>query len=98
MREHWTPVKTGDEEYRRSEHHGSPSQLRETEGVAFCADAESADTVLAAWAADPSNPLPARLWSDAWLAATAEAAGLRRVSFDADFKHFALTRSLILPV
>ena len=66
--------------------------------MAFCADAESADTVLAAWAADPSNPLPARLWSDAWLAATAEAAGLRLVSFDADFKRFALRRSLILPV
>ena len=81
-----------------AEAHAIYRQLRDTERVAFCADAESADTVLAAWAADPSNPLPARLWSDAWLAATAEAAGLRLVSFDADFKRFALTRSLILPV
>ena len=79
------------------EAHAIYRQLRETDGVAFCADAESADAVLTAWAADPSNPLPARLWSDAWLAATAESAGLRLVSFDADFRRFPLTRCLILP-
>lgn len=79
-----------------AEAHAIYRKLRATEGVAFCADAESADTVLAAWAADPSHPLPARLWSDAWLASTAEAAGLRLVSFDADFKRFPLSRCLIL--
>ncbi len=77
--------------------HGIYRQLRDTEGVAFCADAESADAVLAAWAVDTSSPLPARLWPDAWLAATAESAGLRLVTFDADFRRFALSRCLILP-
>ena len=71
-------------------------RLRETEGVAFCTDTESADHLLAAWALDVATPLPARLWSDAWLAAVAESAGLRLVSFDTDFRRFALTRSLIL--
>ena len=79
-----------------AEAHAIYRQLRDTEGVAFCADAESADAILAEWAANPSTPLPARLWSDAWLAATAEAAGLRLVSFDADFRRFSLTRCLIL--
>ena len=79
-----------------AEAHAIYRQLRDTEGVAFCADAESADAILAEWATDPSKPLPARLWSDAWLAATAEAAGLRLVSFDADFRRFSLTRCLIL--
>ena len=79
-----------------AEAHAIYRQLRDTEGVAFCADAESADVILAEWAANPSTPLPARLWSDAWLAATAEAAGLRLVSFDADFRRFSLTRCLIL--
>ncbi|MEO6625292.1 MAG: TA system VapC family ribonuclease toxin [Burkholderiaceae bacterium] len=72
-------------------------RMRDTDGVAFCVDAESADMVLAAWSVGSANPLPARLWSDAWLAAVAESSGLRLVSFDADFKRFALTRRLILP-
>ncbi|MCY7308745.1 MAG: PIN domain-containing protein [Rhodoferax sp.] len=71
-------------------------QLRDTAGVAFCTDAESADSVLAEWTQGAANPLPARLWSDAWLAAVAESADLRLVSFDADFKRFGLTRCLIL--
>ena len=72
-------------------------RLRDTDGVAFCPDAESADTVLAAWTVGAASPVPARLWSDAWLAAVAESSGLRLVSFDTDFKRFALTRCLILP-
>ena len=71
-------------------------RLRDTEGVGFCADTESADSLLAAWVTDPAKALPARLWSDAWLAAVAESAGLRLVSFDADFKRFPLTRCLTL--
>ena len=70
--------------------------LRDTEGVAFCTDTESADTLLTTWTLDATKPLHARLWSDVWLAAVAQSAGLRLVSFDADFKRFALTRYLIL--
>ena len=39
-------------------------------------------------------PLPPRLWSDAWLAAAAESAGLRLVTLDTDFKRFGLSRCL----
>jgi len=70
--------------------------LRETEGVDFCVDTESADATLAAWVSDASLSLPARLWSDAWLAAVAESASLRLVSFDADFRRFPLSRCLVL--
>ena len=41
-------------------------------------------------------PLPIRLWTDAWLAATAEAAGLRMVTFDQDFERFNLSRLQVL--
>ena len=34
--------------------------------------------------------------ADAWLAAAAEAAGLRLVTLDSDFKRFALSRCLVL--
>lgn len=76
--------------------HSTYRQLRDMEGVAFCPDTESADAVLAAWSMEAAKPMPARLWPDAWLAATAETAGLRLVSFDVDFKRFALTRCVIL--
>lgn len=61
--------------------------LRTQPGVAFVPDTETADAVLSDWLT-PS--LPPRLWTDAWLAATAQAAGLRLVSFDADFARFQL--------
>ncbi len=76
--------------------HAIYQQLRQTEGVGFAGDAESADTLLARWLSDGQAPMPARLWTDAWLAASAEAAGLRLVSFDADFARFPLTRRLHL--
>jgi toxin-antitoxin system PIN domain toxin len=41
-------------------------------------------------------PLPSRLWTDACLAATAEAAGLRMVTFDQDFERFNLSRLAVL--
>jgi len=41
-------------------------------------------------------PLPSRLWTDACLAATAEAAGLRMVTFDQDFERFKLSRLAVL--
>lgn len=42
------------------------------------------------------QPWSARLWTDLCLAATAQAAGLRLVSFDRDFERFNLERYLIL--
>lgn len=44
-----------------------------------------------------SAPLPSRLWTDLCFAATADAAGLRMVTFDRDFEHFGLARCLVLP-
>jgi len=41
-------------------------------------------------------PQPSRLWNDALLAATAEAAGLRMVTFDKDFERFNLSRLKVL--
>ncbi len=41
---------------------------------------------------------PAHMWSDAWLAAQARAAGLRLVTFDKDFLRFNLERCVVLPV
>lgn len=79
-----------------AEAHTIYRQLRQTEGVGFVGDAESADALLAQWLAAGEAPMPARLWTDAWLAASAEAAGLRLVSFDADFARFPLSRRLHL--
>lgn len=76
--------------------HAIYRQLRQTEGVGFAADDEAADALLVRWLGDGAAPLPARLWTDAWLAASAEAAGLRLVSFDADFARFPLSRHLRL--
>ncbi len=71
-------------------------QLRDAEGVDFCADAETADAALGAWAGLADPPLPARLWPDAWLAAVAQSAELRLVSFDTGFRRFKLARCLVL--
>lgn len=43
-----------------------------------------------------STPLPIRLWTDLCFAATADAAGLRMVTFDRDFERFGLERCLVL--
>ena len=63
--------------------------LRAQPGVAFVPDTEAADAALPHLLA--ANLAP-RLWTDAWLAATAQAAGLRLVTFDADFARFQLPR------
>ena len=63
--------------------------LRNQPGVDFLADHEGADGALPDLLA---LQLPPRLWPDAWLAATAQSAGLRLVSFDADFERFGLAR------
>lgn len=43
-----------------------------------------------------AEPLPPRLWTDAYLAALCQASGLRLVTFDADFRRFGLERCLVL--
>lgn len=78
------------------EAHAIYRQLRQTAGVGFAGDDEAADALLTRWVDDAAGPLPARLWTDAWLAASAEAAGLRLVTFDADFARFPLSRRLRL--
>lgn len=42
------------------------------------------------------QPQPPRLWTDIGLAATAQSAGLRMVTFDRDFERFGLERCLVL--
>ena len=76
--------------------HAIYSQLRATEGVAFLNDSEGMDATLPSLIGREAAPLPPRLWSDAWLAAAAESAGLRLVTLDADFKRFSLSRCLVL--
>jgi len=76
--------------------HALYRQLRDTAGVGFQHDLESADILLASWLGTAGKPLPSRLWTDAWLAALAESSGLRLVSFDRDFRRFPLARSLLL--
>lgn len=75
--------------------HAIYRQLRATAWVAFLGDTESADTILSLFIGEESAPLPARLWSDAWLAAAAESAGLRLVTLDSDFKRFPVGRRLV---
>ena len=63
-------------------------------GVALLADPAGAETRLQGLL--DTGPLPPRLWTDAWLAATALASGLRLVTFDRDFARFALPQCLVL--
>lgn len=64
--------------------------------VCLLPDPPGLDERLQALAGTVAAPLPARLWADALLAATADAAGLRMVSFDADFERFGLARLRVL--
>ena len=50
---------------------------------------DACDAELQRLAAPAHPPLPARLWTDAYLAAFAITAGLRLVTFDRDFDRFA---------
>ena len=43
------------------------------------------------------TPSP-KLWTNAWLAAVAEASGMEMVTFDNDFKHFSLSALTLLKV
>lgn len=83
------PKLMGDGALNLVQAHSVYRDLRSQPSVGFLADHEGADHTLPDLLA---LELPARLWTDAWLAATAQAAGLRLVSFDADFERFGLPR------
>ena len=75
-------------------------QWVDTPAVALLTEPPGMDAQLQSLLGTVSAPLPSRLWTDALLAATAEAAGLRMVTFDKDFERFNLSRLevLALPV
>jgi toxin-antitoxin system PIN domain toxin len=69
----------------------------DTPQVALLPEPPGLDDALTRLVGSASTPLPAYLWTDLCLAATAEAAGLRMVTFDRDFERFGLERCLVLP-
>lgn len=68
-----------------------------TPEVAFLADPPGLDDAIEQMLGRRGEPQPIRLWTDMCLAATAQAAGLRMVTFDRDFERFGLERCLVLP-
>jgi predicted nucleic acid-binding protein len=71
-------------------------QWRAVPQVGLLPDPPELDALLQTMVASQFVPVPARLWPDVCLAATAEAAGLRMVTFDRDFERFQLSRLEIL--
>jgi len=57
--------------------------------VGLLHEPDACESELRRLAAPPKPTLPARLWTDAYLAAFAVSAGLRLVTFDRDFERFA---------
>ena len=72
-------------------------RFRAVPGVGLLADPQDCDEQLATHLGQEGAPLPARYWTDAYLAAMSQSAGLRLVSFDADFQRFKLAQCLLLP-
>ena len=72
-------------------------QWLETPAVGLLADPPGLDDTIAQLLGRRGEPQPIRLWTDMCLAATAQSAGLRMVTFDRDFERFGLTRCLVLP-
>lgn len=66
-------------------------QWMDTPAVGLLPEPTDLDFQLQSLLGTISSPLPSRLWTDAVLAATAEAAGLRMVTFDKDFERFNLS-------
>ena len=69
-------------------------RFRAVQGVGMLAEPGNCDTHLQALVV--KGALPPRLWTDAYLSALVLGSGLRLVTFDQDFKRFALPRCLIL--
>lgn len=67
-----------------------------TPEVAFLVDPPGLDDAIEQLLARGGDPMPARLWTDICLAATAQASGLRMVTFDRDYQRFGLERCLVL--
>ncbi len=67
-----------------------------TPGVELWTEPPGVDEAIAQLLGPLEEPCPAHLWTDLCLAATAQAAGLRLVSFDRDFERFGLERCLVL--
>ena len=72
-------------------------QWLNTPAVGLLADPPSLDDAIEQILGRRGEPQPIRLWTDMCLAATAQSAGLRMVTFDRDFQRFGLTRCLVLP-
>jgi toxin-antitoxin system PIN domain toxin len=73
-------------------------QYRALPQIGLLAEPAGCEAPLQRWVSPADgNELPARLWTDAYLAAVAQSAGLRLVSFDRDFQRFTPSRCLILP-
>jgi toxin-antitoxin system PIN domain toxin len=71
-------------------------QWIDTPAVGLLPEPLGLETQLQSLLGTGSAPLPSRLWTDALLAATAESAGLRMVTFDKDFERFNLSRLEVL--
>jgi toxin-antitoxin system PIN domain toxin len=71
-------------------------QWMDTPQVALLPEPPGFDDALRRLVGSAATALPAHLWTDLCFAATADAAGLRMVSFDRDFERFGLERCLIL--
>ena len=71
-------------------------QWLDTPAVGLLADPPGLDDAIEQLLGCRGQPQPVRLWTDLGLAATAQSAGLRMVTFDRDFERFGLERCLIL--
>ena len=69
-------------------------RFRAVQGVGMLAEPGNCDTHLQALVA--KGALPPHLWTDAYLSALVLCSGLRLVTFDTDFRRFALPRCLVL--
>ncbi len=68
----------------------------DTPQVALLPEPPGFDEALTRLMGTGSAPLPTHSWTDLCFAATADAAGLRMVTFDRDFERFGLARCLVL--
>ncbi len=71
-------------------------QWLDTPAVGLFAEPPGLDDAIEQLLGRRGEPQPIRLWTDLGLAATAQSAGLRMVTFDRDFERFGLERCLIL--
>jgi uncharacterized protein len=71
-------------------------QWLDTPAVGLLADPTGLDDAIELLLGRRGEPQPIRLWTNICLAATAQSAGLRMVTFDRDFERFGLARCLVL--